>query len=209
MFPIIQCPLDHPTLETLWADASGRWNNRLDAKRILTTILETQAISGSVNKVVCFGLGSFEREEVERRKRDRGFDDDSNAGGAPTPATYARLSAMTQHAVALTIAAVLGRRFRKDEKPLPVYVQEPAHTSLDKEFLARKGFHLIGGWGSVGFTLMDDDSFIFTSCPSFPLKQIVADTAKPAAMIWNRELITDPEQWLTVTTEDGTNQVVV
>jgi hypothetical protein len=49
-------------------------------------------------------------------------------------------------------------------------------------------FDIIGGWGSVGFTLMDDDSFIFAPCPSFPLKQTVADTAKPAGMMRNKEL---------------------
>lgn len=119
------------------------------------------------------------------------------------------LGSMTQHAVALTIAAVLGLRFRRDRKPLPVHIQDPSYTSLDKELLARKGFDIIGGWGSAAFTVMDNESFIFASCPSVPVKQIVADIAQPVAMIWNRGWGISPEQWLTVTAKDGTAKVVV
>jgi hypothetical protein len=182
----------------------------MDAKRILTAILEAQGIQSSVNKVICFGLGSLEREEVGRRKQDWGLYEDYEAGRTSERTMSMMLPAMTQHAVALTIAAILGRRFRSDKQPLPVHVQDPAYTSPDKRFLTKKGFDVIGGWGAVGLTLVDDDSFVFSSCPSFPLKQVVADTSRPAAIIWNRELMAPAEeQWMTVTAKDGTENIIV
>lgn len=58
------------------------------------------------------------------------------------------------------------------------------NTSVDREILADSGFEMIDdprGWLGV-----DERSVVLSVAPNVPVKEIVADTARPAIVVWNR-----------------------
>jgi hypothetical protein len=103
---------------------------------------------------------------------------------------------MTQHAAAITMAAVLGKRLGTD--PLPILAQDPVYSMVAKRLLQGCGIEVIGGRGSLAFTHVDEGTIVFSCNPNIPVKQVVADIARPAAMIWNRVAPATEEnsQWL-------------
>jgi len=51
--------------------------------------------------------------------------------------------------------------------------------------LSAQGIDVVGGRGSLAFTHVDENTLVFSCGPNIPVKQVVADIAKPAAMIWD------------------------
>ncbi|KAI0139512.1 hypothetical protein F4776DRAFT_616514 [Hypoxylon sp. NC0597] len=87
-----------------------------------------------------------------------------------------------EHAMFLTVARVLSQKYGKD---IPVYVQEPAYTSVCKEVLPKFGFKIIDCFGARGLTMIDDNTVLLVHRPDFAIRQIVADLGvRPAAMFW-------------------------
>ena len=161
-----------------WNAARRAWLQS-DACSELIAILRDQArVPQTVQRVLCFGLGSmeewFKSDEPAWRKT--------------------HVSPATQHAAALTVAAVLGkRRAGGGGSPLPVIAQDPAYEAAELRLLAAEGIEVVGGRrGLAGFALVDDNCFVISSRPNVPVKQIVADLAHPAGMMWNR--VTAPEE---------------
>lgn len=150
---------EYSTLKTRW-DRSQRVWLQSPGCRELIAILERSSLP-KINNIVCFGLGNI----------DRAGDD------------WFKLRATTQHAAALTMARVLGKRYGKDT--LPVLLQDPYYNPIEKTLLTNLGFEIVGGHGALGFTLVDDASLVFTVAPDVPVRQIIADIATPAVMIWN------------------------
>lgn len=183
--PVPKSQLYYQTLEHAWVEANESWI-RSSACQRLTTILSSAAISKSASQVICFGLGGLELGECERRALDEATPGDRGLHSNNT----AIRACMIQHAAALTMATVLGRRFRVDKKPLAILTQDPAYTANDKALLTNKGFQVIEGRGSLAFTHVDDNTLVFSCHPDVPVKQIVADIARPAAMVWNK-----PDAW--------------
>jgi SRR1 domain len=103
---------------------------------------------------------------------------------------------MTQHAAALTMAAVLGQRLGID--PLPILAQDPIYSLVAKRLLKEEGIEVVGGRGSLAFTHVDENTLVFSCNSNIPVKQVVADIAKPAAMIWNRvrPAVDESTQWV-------------
>lgn len=58
------------------------------------------------------------------------------------------------------------------------------NTSVDREMLADVGFEVIDdprGWLEV-----DEQSVVLSISPNVPVKEIIADIARPAVVIWDR-----------------------
>lgn len=85
-----------------------------------------------------------------------------------------------QHNAAQTISTALKIL---QEKPVPMYSQDPAYNDLDKELLEEEGFVIVDD--PKGLLEITATTLIFSMNPGFPLKQIVCDGQWPAAMLWN------------------------
>lgn len=139
-------------------------------------MIKEAAIPLSTNKIVCFGLGNFATFAWELKE--------------PVPQAtrtsepwwkYNKRRMVTQHAAALTIRKALQEKRGKIE----LIAQEPDYDEDTVRILEKEGFEIVKGLGALGFTRVDDNTLVFSIDNDIPVKQVVADIAKPAAMIWN------------------------
>lgn len=85
-----------------------------------------------------------------------------------------------QHAFVLTLREWLRAR----QKSICCYAQDPNYKAVDKVVLEEHGLEIINdprAWLEV-----DERSILFSCAPDVPVKEIVADTTRPAAVIWER-----------------------
>ncbi|KAJ5761411.1 hypothetical protein N7533_003450 [Penicillium manginii] len=90
--------------------------------------------------------------------------------------------ATNQTAVLVSVRKWLKEREKKDD--ISCYIQDPMNTSVDREVLTDIGFEMIDdprGWLEI-----DERSVVLSVAPNVPVKEIIADTARPAVVIWNR-----------------------
>ncbi|CAK7202955.1 hypothetical protein SEUCBS139899_005682 [Sporothrix eucalyptigena] len=75
---------------------------------------------------------------------------------------------------------------RKTARPITVecFAQDPAYDAADRTVLAMEGISVLED--PYGFLAVDETSVVISVAPSVPVRQIVADIARPAAMIWGR-----------------------
>ncbi|POR35202.1 Uncharacterized protein TPAR_04632 [Tolypocladium paradoxum] len=85
-----------------------------------------------------------------------------------------------QHALVLSLARLLEQ---KTGVKVECHVQDPGYTRLCKEALAAKGIKVAEP--ETGFLLVDEATLVFSVSPNVPVRQIIADVARPAAMIWH------------------------
>ncbi|KAI0888221.1 uncharacterized protein GGS22DRAFT_155359 [Annulohypoxylon maeteangense] len=101
-------------------------------------------------------------------------------------ARASRKSHQIEHAIALTIARTLEEKNASTR--IGIYLQDPGYTSACKEALSLMGFQVIGGHGAHGFTMINEHTFVMSHNAPIPIREIVADIARPAAMYWKPEL---------------------
>ncbi|KAK6956794.1 hypothetical protein Daesc_002074 [Daldinia eschscholtzii] len=90
-----------------------------------------------------------------------------------------------EYAYLLTVAKALNDRKAAGEEQVAIYLQDPTYTSVCKEVLSRDfGFRIISGYGAHGFAMVDENTLVAAHHPNFPLREIMADIARPAAMCW-------------------------
>lgn len=127
-----------------------------------------------VTKVICFGLGDMCRQPPEWFQRQMA----SNGGSLESTVD----DSMVQHSIAVTLADVC----RKDETShVQLLAQDPDYTEQTKAILERTGFTIVGNFGAGGFAEIDGSSVVFSVFPEAPVKQIIADVARPAVIITN------------------------
>lgn len=85
-----------------------------------------------------------------------------------------------QHALILTIRDWL--RVRNRSGKIPCYVQDPMYTSIDKSILKESNVAVLDD--PQGLLEIDDSSVVFSCSSNIPIKEIVADLARPAVLIW-------------------------
>ncbi|KAI1091072.1 hypothetical protein F5B19DRAFT_460210 [Rostrohypoxylon terebratum] len=110
-----------------------------------------------VTKVIAFGLGSI-TARTRRREHQK------------------------EHALAMSIARSI--RSRNPNNPIPIYVQDPDYNDVDKEVLAYFDFQVVEGHGAAGFAMVDPNTFVLAHNANFPVREIIADIVRPAAMYW-------------------------
>lgn len=154
------------------------WNQSKTC-RLLQSKLEGLFAAKKVTKIICLGLGDMCREPPEWCKRQTSSD-----GGHDPDEVWAELrygNSMLQHSMALTIAQACRNSNAGHEVRL--LAQDPAYTDKAKEILKDSGFELVGEFGAGGFAEIDDDSVVFSAHINAPLKQIIADLARPPLII--------------------------
>jgi hypothetical protein len=134
------------------------------------SLLSSFAKEHQINKIVGFALGSM-------CYLDRGQDEEK---------LYHCKRSASQHALQLTIKDWLHERDRGTEMAgsIASYVQDPGYTDIDKEILTEAGLEVIDdprGWLEV-----DEQTVLLSIAPNVPTKEIVADLARPAIVIWCR-----------------------
>ncbi|KAL2128740.1 hypothetical protein VTI74DRAFT_8697 [Chaetomium olivicolor] len=69
-------------------------------------------------------------------------------------------------------------------KYLEAYKQDPKYTTQDKKVLRQ--VNLRPAQDLVGFLLIDERTLVIAISPTKPVRQVVADIAKPAVMLWTK-----------------------
>ncbi|OAA53289.1 hypothetical protein ISF_08903 [Cordyceps fumosorosea ARSEF 2679] len=152
-------------LEEAFREHQESWNKSATCRSLIKILQESAAkLQMPIKKVVCFDLGGLD----PRTLHGEFFD-------------WMRRSA-TQHAAALTMAKTLSEAQGGVEAKC--YTQDPAYTSVDEQLLAGLGFEVLGD--PKGFLEVDESTLVFAVQPKMPVRQIVADLAKPAAMVWGK-----------------------
>ncbi|KAI1099979.1 hypothetical protein F4804DRAFT_63576 [Jackrogersella minutella] len=128
-----------------------------------------------IKKLVCFGLGN-----LAPRSRS-----DCRTLYDPEETLQSQKDYLTQHAAALTIAEVFRSTTADD---VEVFAQDPSYSQTSKAFLEDTGVIVVGEHGAGGFNEIDDDSAVFFRYPTAPVKQIIADIARPAIIIGNADV---------------------
>ncbi|CAG9986331.1 unnamed protein product [Clonostachys byssicola] len=172
--------IDYDRIRGEWdAVVNHRWPLSHTCAEITKVLAEQAAISKNINKIVCFGLGSLGWSiEIEDERYE------------PADRVY---SAIVQHAAALTIAKVIGKRL--DVGGLTVFCQDPIYSAADKRVLAEAGIQVVGGRGGLAFTYIDENTVVISCHPNIPVKQVVADLGKPAILICNEVKEEGEEKW--------------
>ncbi|KAL4913969.1 hypothetical protein BDW62DRAFT_213791 [Aspergillus aurantiobrunneus] len=88
----------------------------------------------------------------------------------------------------------LKRMFQESDlgiESLGCYVQDPLYTRTDEAVLEKSDIKVVED--PEGFLEMDDASLVFSCAPNICVKQIIADIARPAILIWCALQEEDPE----------------
>jgi hypothetical protein len=91
--------------------------------------------------------------------------------------------ALTHHAIALTIANMVRSCAKAGDAGVRLLTQDPKYSNETKDMLVEIGFEVVGDYGAGGFAELDDESIVFSAFANAPVKQIIADLARPAAII--------------------------
>lgn len=163
--------LPAPTLDAefvikTFQDSVQEWKESQACKK-LQSFLSASAKNHEINKTFGFALGGISRKWLEKdgslRTRDL------------------RRSA-SQHGLLLTLKEWLQERDGIEE--VPCCAQDPCYNSMDKQILGEAGIELIDdprAWLEV-----DEQSMMISVAPNVPVKEIIADIARPAVIIWCR-----------------------
>ncbi|KAI0857342.1 hypothetical protein F4860DRAFT_517925 [Xylaria cubensis] len=136
-----------------------------EARHKLAAALLGLELPPTINKVICFGLGNHLTKEFEY---------------------------WTQHPAAVTIKNVLKIKFGWKVRLLTHF---PEYTSDTKAVLEKHGFEVIGRNGIDGFLEVDENSLVFCKPSDIPVRQILAELARPAVIV-TRPFREDDLDWV-------------
>lgn len=121
----------------------------------LVQVLDSSATTLEINKIVGVALGTISQYTEDSRNRSA-----------------------FQHALVLTLREWL----LQTKQDFPCYVQDPNYNPVDHSILGEYGVEVIDdprAWLEI-----DEMSILFSCSPNVPVKEIVADIARPAVVIW-------------------------
>lgn len=88
-----------------------------------------------------------------------------------------------QHALILTLRDILSER-QDQGTEIACYAQDPFYTDIDKDVIEQSGITVLND--PQGFLEVDDSTVVLSFAADIPVRQIIADIAQPAMMIWDR-----------------------
>jgi hypothetical protein len=94
-----------------------------------------------------------------------------------------------QHAMVLSIRDFLLARCGNDKGEVRCFAQDPIYEDVDKVVLDEAGISVLND--PRAHLKVDETSVVVGIAPMIPLRQIVADIARPAVLIWARVLDND------------------
>ena len=133
----------------------------------LCSILSTQSLH-HVTKIVAFACGSMSW---------------SDQSSGASRAAY-------QHALVITLRAVIGGR-QSNPDEIQCFAQDPRYTDLDRAVLEKNGISIVDD--PQGFLEVDETSVVCSFSADAPIREIVADIARPAMMVWDHVDISGEE----------------
>ncbi|VUC29328.1 unnamed protein product [Clonostachys rosea] len=174
-------------VEETWNSIEESWEQSSFRIELLDMLNQVDRIP-KASRVVCLGLGNLAKT----------LEEDTLYETLASPSTLPGYRNYINHFIALTVAQVIGSRqanqLSPDEPPhgqqssLKVVAEDFSYSPQDKEVLAKAGIQILNGYGTSAFRVVDDET-IFVCCdPRRAVKEIIADIARPAAMLWIQEL---------------------
>ena len=92
---------------------------------------------------------------------------------------------MYPHALILTVCKLLNYKQSNDSPySISAWAQDPAYGPVDAAILAEFGVSLLEN--PDGFLITDDSTLVLSFAPDIPVKQIITELSRPAAMLWNK-----------------------
>lgn len=156
---------------------------------VLVNWLNDHLKARKVTKVVCFGLGDICREPPEWFKRQE-LQNNAELTNDELMRDFVR-PGMVQHSIAQTIADVCSKIAGERVQLL---TQDPDYSAQTEEVLTSCGFSIVGQFGAGGFAEIDDNTVVFSAFVEAPLRQIIADIARPILVIsTDRDTFNDRE----------------
>ncbi|CAP95580.1 Pc21g06830 [Penicillium rubens Wisconsin 54-1255] len=146
------------------------WQNSTTYKQ-LAALIQDLIGTNTVKKVLCFGLGDFCRSAPEWLKEQHGSWDETSDIENVT-------GCIIQHSMAITIAQLC-----RGNETVPLLAQDPDYTELAEKILTNNGFKIVGPHGAGGFAEIDEESIVISAFAAAPVKQIIADLARPMLII--------------------------
>jgi hypothetical protein len=150
-------------------------------------------IPAAVNKVVAFALGRMSWADKERDGRKDGDGNgskgreerkDGGDGDEDEDPWDAAGSSIAQHSLMLAVRDLLqAAAADAGRSKVECYAQDPAYMEVDKRLLGEEGVTVLED--PRGFLEVDDTSVVISTSPNVPVRQIVADIARPAVLIWD------------------------
>ena len=92
----------------------------------------------------------------------------------------------TEHALVLSIRDFFAQphELTTTAAAMPCYTQDPVYEDVDREVLGELGMTVLDN--PRGFLEVDESAAVFSQAPDIAVRQIVADIARPALMIWDK-----------------------
>jgi hypothetical protein len=169
-------------LRLLFKTSRERWHESKTHEVFTSQFRELLAGDGKTRrttKIICFGLGDLNfkpsdwwRIQNESKPEHQQETEESVVEGA-----------LMHHAIASTIADIARSCAQNGGMGVRLLTQDPRYTDDTKEFLRDIGFEIVGEYGAGGFAELDNESIVFSPFTSAPVNQIIADLARPAAII--------------------------
>ncbi|KAK5624338.1 hypothetical protein RRF57_000054 [Xylaria bambusicola] len=166
----------------LFESSRQKWNASATCKAFTSQLRELLGRGGNakkVTKVVCFGLGDMNFKPPDWWR----IENESQIKDERQPETSVVEGAFIHHAIALTVADVTRSYNPVEDSGVRLLTQDPKYTDETQELLRKIGFEIVGEYGAGGFAELDDESIVFSAFTAAPVKQIMADFARPVAII--------------------------
>ncbi|TEY42657.1 hypothetical protein BOTCAL_0387g00120 [Botryotinia calthae] len=145
------------------------WNNSKTC-RALRSLLEELLDTRKVTKIIGFGLGDMCRKPPDRQ---------NDLKRQVLNISVADRS-MIQHSIALTMADACRNN---NKNAIQLLAQDPDYSVKAMELLEKNDFKIVGQFGAGGFADIDEESVVFSPFVNAPVKQIIADIARPVLLI--------------------------
>jgi hypothetical protein len=127
-----------------------------------------------VKSVVCFGLGKLMVDE-----------------DTYSPDGYHAATTFLQHAATVHIRDMIALAQKKPRASIPIYAQDPAYCSHCKMSLKNRWDIEVMDFNS-GFLKADQDTFVVSTCPAAPVRQVVGDLTYHSGMLGPAGMLTEP-----------------
>ncbi len=146
----------------------------------LRSALASVPIPAGINKIIALGCSTI-----------TWADDD------PTNPSIAR------HLLALIVHDILVTSYGPGSYEIKCYAQDPIYTPVDEQVLGRAGFVVVDD--PRAFLEVDEASVVIALAADIPARQIIADLARPAIILWdNVDVVSsDTDQFWQVTLNSG------
>ncbi|KAI0203614.1 hypothetical protein F4808DRAFT_457883 [Astrocystis sublimbata] len=132
-----------------------------------------------VTKIVCFGLGDMNSKPPEWWRTQN----DSLPENAREPEISVIDGSLMHHAIAVTMADMVSVRAKEQDNAPRLLTQDPDYCDETKDIVIKMGFEVVGDYGAGGFAELTNECIVFSPFVSAPVKQIIADCARPVAII--------------------------